>query len=87
MFSTAQVLKPGRVVYPYSFFDHPRTVEVEIYLDSNGHVIKTFIYQSGGDPAFDYEATETAIASTYQPAMLLCSPIVGKYLFRVDFER
>jgi hypothetical protein len=87
MFSNAQVLKPGPLPYPYSFFDHPRTVEVEVYLDSNGHVVKTSIYKSGGDAAFDNLATRAAILSEYQPALLLCVPVVSKYLFRADFDR
>lgn len=87
MFSRAQVVKAAEPVYPVSFFDHVRTTEVAIFLDSNGNLIKTSIYKSSGLEAMDDAATDAAIRSKFKPAMLLCSPVVSKYLFRADFER
>lgn len=87
MFSQAQVIKAAEPVYPVSFFDHTRTAEVAIFLDSNGNLIKTSIYKSSGLEAMDDAATDAAIRSKFKPAMLLCTPVVSKYLFRAGFER
>ena len=87
IFSNARVLKVIPPVYPLSYFDHERRVEIEIFVDSNGNAIKTSVYKSSGRPEFDNAATVSALRSKYVPPMLLCTPVVGTYLFRADFER
>lgn len=87
LFSNATVLKPVQPVYPLSYFDHDRSVQIEIFVDSNGNAVKASVYKSSGLQAFDDAATEAALRSKYAAPMLLCTPVVGKYLFRADFER
>lgn len=88
MYSEAKVLNAVSPIYPRSFSDHAwhRSVDVGIFVDSLGHAIKTWIYKSSGDSAFDASATLAAFRSTYQPPMLLCTPIVGEYLFKAVFD-
>ncbi|HET6276814.1 MAG TPA: energy transducer TonB [Candidatus Cybelea sp.] len=87
IFSNATILKAVQPVYPLLYFDHDRSVQIEIFVDSNGNAVKTSVYKSSGLQAFDSAATEAALRSKYAPPMLLCTPVVGKYLFRADFAR
>jgi hypothetical protein len=47
----------------------------------------SYVYKGTRIQAFDASATLAALRTTYAPEMLLCAPVVGRYLFRVDFER
>lgn len=87
LFSNATVIKAIPPVYPLAYFDHDRSVQIEIFVDSNGNAIKTSVYKSSGRPEFDNAATVSALRSKYSPPMLLCTPVVGTYLFRADFRR
>jgi TonB family protein len=87
LFTNATIVKPVQPVYPLSYFDHDRSVQIEIFVDSNGNAVKSSVYKSSGLQAFDNAATQAALRSKYAPPMLLCTPVVGKYLFRADFER
>lgn len=87
LFTFATVTKPSQPVFPLYWLDHSRTSEIEVFLDSNGTPIKTYIYKSSGIQALDASATLAALRSTYAPEQLLCTPVVGKYLWRADFER
>ena len=61
------------------------TVLVGVVVDSDGRPVDTWIYKSSGLDYADALARATALQSQYAPATLLCTPIVGRYLFRVDF--
>jgi hypothetical protein len=61
------------------------TAQVEVIVDSEGHPIQMWVHKSSGIEYADELATGAAQRSTYAPATFLCSPIVGRYLFRVDF--
>lgn len=78
------------IIRPYQPAGVPTTKrlssEVETFIDSDGHVVKTALYKSSGSPSADAQAIDAAQRTTYAPATLLCTPIVGRYLFRADFE-
>jgi hypothetical protein len=61
------------------------TVQVGVFLDSDGHPVDTWIYKSSGMDDADALGRISALRSQYTPATFLCTPIVGAYLFRVDF--
>jgi len=61
------------------------TVQVGIFIDSEGHPVDAWIYKSSGIEAADNLAKASALLSQYAPATFLCTPIVSEYLFRVDF--
>jgi hypothetical protein len=84
LFSYATVIRPYQ---PAGVPTAKRlTSEVETFVDSNGHVVRTTLYESSGSPNADAQAIDAAQRTTYAPATLLCTPIVGRYLFRADFE-
>ena len=59
---------------------------IAVFLDSLGHPIKTYVYGPSGSDVADFRALASAQATKYSPATFLCTPVVGEYLFRVDFE-
>ncbi len=61
------------------------TVQVGVFIDSEGRPIDTWIYKSSGIGQADALAKASALLSQYAPATFLCAPIVSEYLFRVDF--
>jgi hypothetical protein len=61
------------------------TVQIGVFLDSEGHPVDTWIYKSSGISQADALARVSALQSQYMPATFLCTPIVRAYLFRVDF--
>jgi hypothetical protein len=61
------------------------TVEVGIFLDSEGHPVDSWIDKSSGISQADALARASALLSQYAPATFLCAPIVRAYRFRVDF--
>ena len=89
LFTNATIVKPVQPVYPLSYFDHDRAAcKSEIFVDSNGNAVKSIGLQEQRTPSVhDNAATQAALRSKYAPPMLLCTPVVGKYLFRADFER
>jgi len=90
MRSCGKLFSDATVIRPYQPAGVPTTKrltsEVETFIDSNGNVVKTTLYKSSGFPTADARAIDAAQRSKYAPAMLLCTPIVGRYLFRTDFE-
>ena len=61
------------------------TVQVGVFIDSEGHPVDTWIYKSSGISQADALARVSALQSQYMPATFLCTPIVRAYLFRGDF--
>ena len=61
------------------------TVQVGVFIDSEGHPVDTWISKSSGIEQADALAKASAQRSQYAPATFLCTPIVRAYLFRVDF--
>lgn len=86
LFTYATIAKPSQPIFPRVHLDHNLTSQIEVFLDSNGNPIKTYVYRSSGVQAFDASATLAALRTAYAPEMLLCAPVVGRYLFRADFE-
>jgi hypothetical protein len=62
------------------------TVQVGVFIDSEGHPVDTWIAKSSGISQADALARASALLSQYAPATFLCTPIVHAYLFRVDFD-
>lgn len=63
-----------------------RTSEIHVYLDANGNLVKSFVYRSSGYRFLDDAALIAAQRSRYAPRTFLCIPVVGEYLFRMDFR-
>jgi hypothetical protein len=61
------------------------TVQVGVFIDSEGHPVDTWIDKSSGISQADALARASALLSQYAPATFLCTPVVSEYLFRVDF--
>jgi len=62
------------------------TAKVHVFIDSNGRVVQQSIYKSSGVDGIDDEAMGSAQHSTYTPAMFLCTPVVGDYLFSFTYK-
>ncbi len=77
---------------PPEFREIPRqqglrgTAVVKIDLDSSGKAVGSSIYIESGSPLLDAAALSAAAANAYAPATFMCVPIVGSYLFVVDFR-
>lgn len=59
---------------------------VKVDIDSAGKAVGSSVYVSSGSGLLDNVALSTAAASAYAPATFMCVPIVGSYLFVVDFQ-
>jgi hypothetical protein len=66
--------------------DKPRTSFIMAFVNANGDVVKTYVWQSSGIDYLDTAAALAAERSRYTPGTLLCTPVVGTYLFRADFK-
>jgi hypothetical protein len=66
--------------------DKTHTVQVGVFLDSQGRPVDTWIAKSSGIARADALAKASALLSQFAPATFLCTPIVRAYLFRVDFS-
>jgi hypothetical protein len=62
------------------------TVQVGVFIDSEGQPVDTWIAKSSGIAQADALARASALRSQYAPATFLCTPIVRAYLFRADFS-
>lgn len=85
-----KVYTPPMVVKPFvprtgNYGNKALTASVHVYIDSNGHLAKSLIYKSSGVDGVDDEAMGSAERSTYKPATLLCTPVVGEYLFTFTY--
>lgn len=81
----------ARVVHAYwpqiGFYGNgQREAEIEVFVDSDGHVVNTKIWKSSGVAGIDETARAAAVMSTYAPATFLCTPVVGSYLFALTYE-
>jgi hypothetical protein len=65
--------------------DKPRRVQIAVYLDSKGTIVKTYVYRSSGVDYGDMRAMFAATHAQYAPATFLCTPIVGEYLYTIDY--
>jgi TonB family protein len=83
MFTDATLTKPYQPEGIYT--KRTLTAQVETFIDSNGHVVQATLYKSSGSDNADAQAVAAAQLSKFAPATLLCTPVVGRYLFRVDF--
>jgi TonB family protein len=63
-----------------------KVVEIEAFVDSAGHVIKTEIWRSSGVAGLDDTAMAQFGQSSYQPATFLCTPVVSSGIFAVRYE-
>ena len=64
----------------------PKSVNILVAIDANGHVTKATALKSSGDLQLDAAAIVAAEASTYAPARVNCKPVPGKYVFHVEFR-
>ncbi|MDQ6932869.1 MAG: TonB family protein [Candidatus Eremiobacteraeota bacterium] len=62
------------------------TAVVKIDLDSTGKSVGSSVYVGSGSSILDAVALSAAAANTYAPATFMCAPIVGSYLFVVEFR-
>jgi len=76
----------GASVAQASVVDKPRTSFIMAFVNANGDVVKTYVWQSSGVDYLDTAAAVAAERSRYTPGTLLCTPVVGTYLFRADFK-
>jgi hypothetical protein len=67
--------------------DKTRTAVVAVYVDTTGHIAKTYLTQSSGIDVTDEQAQAAAIRSTYQPALMHCMPVNAAYLFTAEFDQ
>jgi hypothetical protein len=66
--------------------DAPRSSEIVAFVNASGDVVKTYVYRSSGVDYLDTAAALAAQRSSYAPGQLLCVPVVGSFVFRVDFK-
>ncbi len=62
------------------------TTAVKVEVDSTGKAVGSSVYVSSGSTLLDDVALSTASANAYAPATFTCVPIVGSYLFVIDFQ-
>lgn len=62
------------------------TTTVKVEVDSTGKTVGSSVYASSGSKLLDDVALSAAAANAYAPATFMCVPIVGSYLFVVDFQ-
>jgi hypothetical protein len=65
--------------------DKRRVAQIVVFVNSDGNIAKSYVYRSSGVDYGDMRAIFAATHSQYVPAMFLCTPIVGEYLFTVDY--
>ncbi len=63
----------------------PRTAKVEVFIDSDGLLVKARVWKSSGIKGIDYAALGVAEAARYVPARFLCTPVVSNYLVVLDY--
>jgi TonB family protein len=63
-----------------------KVVEIEAFVDSAGHVIKTELWRSSGIAGLDDTAMAQFGQSSYQPATFLCTPVVSNGIFALRYE-
>jgi hypothetical protein len=74
------------VVSPTGFQTNTRRVaQIAVFVNSDGDIAKSYVYRSSGVDYGDMRAVFAATHSQYVPATFLCTPIVGEYLFTVDY--
>jgi bla regulator protein BlaR1 len=61
------------------------TAEVTVTISPSGHVTGISILRSSGNAAIDKAVINAARQSTYSPKIENCTPVVGTYVFRVDY--
>lgn len=76
----------GASVATASGVNKPRTSFIMAFVNANGDVVKAYVWQSSGVNYLDTAAAVAAERSRYTPGTLLCTPVVGTYLFRADFK-
>ncbi|MGP8101712.1 MAG: TonB family protein [Candidatus Cybelea sp.] len=85
----ATVTKAEQPEYPQSAKPlglGPVSVQIAITVDPSGNIVETHVYKSSGNQAIDEAALKAASGSKYSPRLVNCQAVVGKYLFRSDFE-
>lgn len=68
------------------FGDRPLSADIEVFVDSDGRVVKTRIWHSSGVDGIDDAAMGAAQLTTYEPAQFLCIPVVNHGVFRLDYR-
>jgi TonB family protein len=64
----------------------PRDVEIHVYIDSDGRVIKANIEKSSGVDGLDMTALSDVRSSTFAPATFLCTPVVSDFIFSYHYQ-
>ncbi|MDQ2680535.1 MAG: energy transducer TonB [Candidatus Eremiobacteraeota bacterium] len=61
-------------------------VQLQLFLDSAGHLAAANVYKSSGDADLDRLALKSVARSTYQPALFRCVPVVGSFLYTFTYQ-
>ena len=61
-------------------------VDVLVYIDDHGIVVKAEIYHSAGDVYLDGATYDAAVATKYAPEIKNCVPVAGKYIYRTRYS-
>ena len=67
--------------------DNQRTgvVDIKVYLERDGKVIKAVIVRSAGAPFLDGATYDAAVATIYSPEVRDCETIPGAYIYRTKY--
>jgi len=84
MFTNARVNGYSPLVGFYG--NRELNADVHIYIDSGGNLVKASIWKSSGVAGVDEAALSSAQHSTYTAAKLLCTPVVGSFLFTFTYK-
>lgn len=66
--------------------DLRKSVEVEVFIDSNGSVVDTRIWNSSGVEGLDDAGLAGAQRSSFKPAAFLCTPVVSISILQFDYQ-
>jgi TonB family protein len=84
----ARVIKLVRPVGTAQYLETSRktgVVDVRVYLERDGKVIKAVIVRSAGDPFLDGATYDAAVATTYGAEVRDCETIPGAYIYRTKY--
>jgi hypothetical protein len=62
------------------------TSRIVVYIDEQGHLVDSAIYDSSGSAPLDLAALRAARRSTYVQAISYCQNVRGTYVFNATFE-
>lgn len=85
VYTQARYVKGSGNVHVGFYGNSQKMASVHVFLDSNGNVVKAYLYKSSGVAGVDAAALGSAEKSTFKPATFLCTPVVSDYLFRFGY--